>query len=54
MGNKDMEGLWYEKVSYEDAKDLIKESLANTVSSFVVAGYWLKYIRNKKAYEKEQ
>ena len=48
-----MNELWYEKVSYEDAKDLIKESLANTVSSFVVAGYWLKYIRNKKAYEKE-
>ena len=48
-----MNGLWYEKVSYEDAKDLIKESLANTVSSFVIAGYWLKYIRDKKEYEKE-
>ena len=48
-----MNELWYEKVSYEDAKDLIKESLANTVSSFVAAGYWLKYIRDKKAYEKE-
>lgn len=48
-----MDELWYEKVSYEDAKDLIKESLANTVSSFVVAGYWLKYIRDKRTYEKE-
>lgn len=48
-----MDELWYEKVSYEDAKDLIKESLANTVSSFIVAGYWLKYIRDQKAYEKE-
>lgn len=53
MENKKMNELWYENVSYEDAKDLIKESLANTVSSFVVAGYWLKYIRDKKTYEKE-
>lgn len=53
MKNKVMNELWYENVSYEDAKDLIKESLANTVSSFVVAGYWLKYIRNKKLYEKQ-
>ena len=51
--NKDMGELWYKKVSYEDAKDLIKESLANTVSSFIAAGYWLKYIRDKKSYEKE-
>ena len=48
-----MNEVWYEKVSYEDAKDLVKESLANTVSSFVTAGYWLKYIRDKKEYEKE-
>ena len=48
-----MEELWYEKVSYEDAKDLLKESLVNTVSSFIASGYWLKYIRDNMLYEEE-
>ena len=48
-----MKEVWYGKVSYEDAKDLVKESLANTVGAFITAGYWLKYIRDQKEYEKE-
>ena len=48
-----MNEVWYRKVSYEDAKDLVKESLSNTVGAFITAGYWLKYIRDQKEYEKE-
>lgn len=48
-----MDELWYRNVTYEDAKDMVKESLANTVESFIVSGYWLKYIRDSRAYEKD-
>lgn len=45
-----MEELWYKDISYEDAKDLVKENLANTVSAFIAAGYWLKCIRDGDSY----
>lgn len=53
MENRNMDELWYKNVSYEDAKDLLKESLVNTVGSFIASGYWLKYIRDNKLYEEE-
>ena len=48
-----MDELWYKSVTYEDAKDMVKESLANTVESFIASGYWLKYIRDSRAYEQD-
>lgn len=48
-----MEKLWYKGVVYEDAKELVKENLANTVSAFIAAGYWLKCIRDSNGYVKD-
>ena len=45
--------LWYQNVAYEDKKELVKENLANTVTSFIAAGYWLKDIRDSKGYLKD-
>lgn len=49
----DIAGEWYKNASYEDAKELVKENLYKTVSSFIAAGYWLKYIRDNRSYEKD-
>lgn len=43
--------IWYKNTSYEDAKELVKENLLKTVSSFIAAGYWLKRIRDSRDYE---
>jgi len=48
-----MEELWYQNVAYEDAKDLVKENLSNTVAAFIAAGYWLKCIRDGSGYVKD-
>ncbi|MCM1039830.1 MAG: hypothetical protein NC434_10950 [Ruminococcus sp.] len=48
-----MDELWYKNVTYEDAKDMVKESLASTVEAFIASGYWLKYIRDSREYNKD-
>ncbi|MCM1427108.1 MAG: hypothetical protein NC118_10930 [Eubacterium sp.] len=48
-----MDELWYKNVAYEDAKELVKENLVSTVASFIASGYWLKYIRDSREYEKD-
>lgn len=48
-----MEELWYKNVAYEDAKELVRENLVNTVTAFIASGYWLKQIRDSGEYEKE-
>lgn len=45
--------LWYKDVAYEDAKELVKENLVNTVAAFIASGYWLKYIRDSRDYERD-
>lgn len=48
-----MEELWYKTVTYEDAKELVKENLVSTVAAFIASGYWLKCIRDSRGYEKD-
>lgn len=48
-----MDKLWYKGVTYENAKELVKENLVNTVTAFIASGYWLKYIRDSREYEKD-
>lgn len=48
-----MEKVWYKGVTYENAKELVKENLVNTVAAFIASGYWLKYIRDSCDYEKD-
>lgn len=48
-----MEEAWYIGVTYENAKELVKENLVNTVAAFIASGYWLKYIRDSREYEKD-
>lgn len=48
-----MEELWYKDVTYEDAIELAKENLVNTVTSFIAAGYWLKHIKDGMKFKKD-
>ena len=41
---------WYEKLTYEDAKDLLQEKLTNMKMNFIAAGYFMKYIRDHELY----
>lgn len=44
-------GDWYKKVSYEDAKNLIKEKMVSSAENFVAIGYYLKHISETGQYK---
>ncbi len=44
---------WYENVSYEDSKDLIREKINSAKESFVSIGYYLKYIKKNELYKED-
>ena len=44
---------WYEKLTYEDAKDLLQEKLTNMKMNFIAAGYFMKYIRDHELYTED-
>ena len=48
-----MDELWYRNVSYEDAIDLAKENLVNSVESFIAAGYWIKQVNDGMEFKKD-
>ena len=41
---------WYETVSFQDAKAIIRANLATAARSFIAIGYYLKHIRNQELY----
>lgn len=41
---------WYESLTYDEAKNILQEKLANLKQNFIAAGYYLKYIRDNKLY----
>lgn len=47
------EDKWYENVSYEDSKDLIREKINSAKSSLVSIGYYLKHIKNHELYKED-
>lgn len=44
---------WYEKLNYEDAKELLQEKLTNMKMNFIAAGYFMKYIRDHEMYRED-
>lgn len=47
------EDKWYEKVSYEDSKDLIREKINSAKSSLVSIGYYLKHIKKNELFKED-
>lgn len=45
------ESQWYERVGYDDSKDLIRENITKAADSFIGIGYYLKHIKNKELFK---
>ena len=41
---------WYENLTYEHAKDILRENLDAMKNNFIAAGYYMKYIRDNEMY----
>lgn len=41
---------WYENMTYEEAKSILREKMDNLKMSFIAAGYYLKYIRDHEQF----
>lgn len=44
---------WYEEVSLEDAKSIIKANITTAARSFIAIGYYLKHIRDKQLFTED-
>lgn len=44
---------WYESLTYEEAKNILREKLDNMKKSFIAAGYYMKYIRDHELFQKD-
>lgn len=44
---------WYENMTYEEAKSVLREKMDNLKMSFIAAGYYLKYIRDHEQYRED-
>lgn len=44
---------WYEVAEYTDAKEYIEKHIINVKENFIAIGYWLKYVNERKDYEKD-
>lgn len=45
--------VWYENVTYEDAKVFIKSNIESAARSFIAIGYYLKAVRDHEMYRKD-
>ena len=43
---------WYENMTYQEAKDILREKLDNMKMNFIAAGYYMKYIRDHELFRK--
>ena len=44
---------WYENITYQEAKDILREKMDNLKMSFIAAGYYLKYIRDHEQFRED-
>lgn len=44
---------WYENMTYEEAKSILREKMDNLKMSFIAAGYYLKYIRDHEQFRED-
>lgn len=44
---------WYESLTYEEAKNILREKLDNMKMSFIAAGYYMKYIRDHELFRED-
>lgn len=42
---------WYQQLSFDEAKAIIRENIASASRSFIAVGYYLKYIRDQELYK---
>ncbi|MEG0721557.1 MAG: hypothetical protein RR446_07400 [Lachnospiraceae bacterium] len=45
--------MWYESITYEDAKVFIKTNIISAARSFIAIGFYLKYVRDKEQYQED-
>lgn len=46
-------GAWYEELTYSEAKTILQENMTNMKMSFIAAGYYLKYIRDRDLFRED-
>lgn len=44
---------WYENMTYAEAKSILQENLYSLKTSFIAAGYYLKYIRDNELFRED-
>lgn len=44
---------WYENMTYQEAKDILREKLDYMKKSFIAAGYYMKYIRDHELFRED-
>lgn len=44
---------WYENMTYQEAKDILREKMYNLKMNFIAAGYYLKYIRDHEQFRED-
>lgn len=44
---------WYENMTYQEAKDILREKMYNLKMHFIAAGYYLKYIRDHEQFRED-
>lgn len=44
---------WFEDMTYSEAKAILQENMTNMKMSFIAAGYYLKYIRDRELFRED-
>lgn len=44
---------WYENMTYQEAKNILREKMYNMKMNFIAAGYYLKYIRDHEQFRED-
>ena len=44
---------WYENMTYQEAKDILREKLDNMKINFIATGYYMKYIRDHELFRED-
>lgn len=44
---------WYENMTYQEAKDILREKLDYMKKNFIAAGYYMKYIRDNELFRED-
>ena len=44
---------WYESLTYEEAKNILREKMDVMKKNFIAAGYYMKYIRDNELFRED-